>query len=198
MRRCASGSQACESAPCCDTMRSGPKAAASSGTSRRTAASHGSAPVNGSSGTLTAVPAAVPSPDLVGIARAGEQVAAGLVQRQGQHARVGPVDRLDAVAVVDVEVEVQDAQAVVPRPGDRERRVVVDAEPGGAVRHRVMEAAAGVEGVLDVAAQDRLDRPQRPTGHRGTGVVHPGEGRIVAARGRCRPRPVRTDRPRSA
>ena len=31
-----------------------------------------------------------PLPDLVGIARAGEEVATGLVQRQGQHARIGP------------------------------------------------------------------------------------------------------------
>ena len=101
-----------------------------------------------------------PLPDLVGIARAREQVAAGLVERHGQHARIVGMDRLDAVAVVDIEVEVQDAQAVAPGPGDREGRVVVDAEPGCPIGHRVVEAAARVEGVVDVAPQDRLDRPQ--------------------------------------
>ena len=44
-----------------------------------------------------------------------------------------------------------------------------------------MQSAARMEGVLDLAPQDRLDRSQRPTGHRSTGVVHAGEGRIVAA-----------------
>src|SRR5688572_31024423 len=37
--RCASGSHACESAPCCDTIRCGPNDAASSGTSDATARS---------------------------------------------------------------------------------------------------------------------------------------------------------------
>ena len=46
-RRCASGSQACESAPCCETTTSGPKTAASDGTSARTAASHASSPAYG-------------------------------------------------------------------------------------------------------------------------------------------------------
>ena len=63
---------------------------------------------------------------------------------------------------------------------DRERRVVVDAEAGGAIGHRVVEAAAGVEGVLDVAAEDRLHGAQRTAGHRGARLVHAGEWRIVA------------------
>ena len=50
------------SAPCCDTITSGPNVAASAGTSERTAASHAVSPVYGSSGTLTADPAAAPSP----------------------------------------------------------------------------------------------------------------------------------------
>ena len=91
---------------------------------------------------------------------------------------------------MDIEVDVQDAQAIPPRPGDRQRRVVVDAEAGGPVGHRVVEAAARMEGMVDVAAQDRLDRPERATGDGGTGLVHPAEGRIVAPDpdpGRARP-----------
>ena len=108
------------------------------------------------------------------------------------------VDRLDAVAVVDVEVDVQDAQPVAPRPGDRERRVVVDAEPRRPVGHRVVEPAARVEGVLDVAAQDRLDRPERAAGDRRR---RPRASRRTADRRRprrCRPPAARTDRARTA
>ena len=67
--------------------------------------------------------------------------------------------RLDAVAVVDVEVDVQDAQPLGPRPDDRQRRVVVDAEAPRLRRHRVVEAAARVVGVVDVRPrEDRLHR----------------------------------------
>ena len=40
----------------------------------------------------------------------------------------------------------------------------------------------GMERVLDVAAEDRLHRPERAAGDRGRRLVHPGERRIVAAR----------------
>ena len=74
--RCASGSQACESAPCCDTSTSGPNVAASSGSSERTTAIQAGAPVPAGSGTLTRVPAATPSPDLVDVAGPREEVPA--------------------------------------------------------------------------------------------------------------------------
>ena len=60
--RCASGSQAWLSAPCWLTMRSGPKDAARAGTRARTPASQVPSPVPASSGRLTEVPAATPSP----------------------------------------------------------------------------------------------------------------------------------------
>ena len=108
------------------------------------------------------------------------------------------MDRLDAVAVVDVEVDVQDAQAVAPRARDRQRGVVVDAEPRRAIGHRVVQPAAGVEGVLDVAPEDGLDRPQRAAGHRRAGLVHPGERRIVAALADAGRTAHRTAAPRTA
>ena len=40
----------------------------------------------------------------------------------------------------------------------------------------------GMERVLDVAAEDRLHRPDRAAGDRGRGLVHPEERRVVAAR----------------
>ena len=122
-----------------------------------------------------------PLPQLPHPARAREQVPPALVERQRQDARIVRVDRLDPVAVVDIEVHVQDAKPVPARPGDGQRRVVVDAEARRAVRHRVVEAATRVECMLGIAVEDRLDGPQRATGHGGRGLVHPGERRIVAA-----------------
>ena len=43
-----------------------------------------------------------------------------------------------------------------------------------------MQAAAGVIGMFRFAAQDCLDRPDRAAGDRRRGLVHSGEGRIVA------------------
>ena len=49
------------------------------------------------------------------------------------------------------------------------------------IGHRVVQPAARVEGVLHLAPQDGLDRPDRPTRHHRPGRVHPGERRIVPA-----------------
>jgi len=77
-----------------------------------------------------------------------------------EHARIRGVDRLDAVAVVDVEVDVHDPESGRPGPGDRQRDVVVDAEPARSRRHRVVQPAARVERVEHLAAEDRVHRPE--------------------------------------
>ncbi len=94
------------------------------------------------------------------------------MERDRHDAWVVEVDCLDTVAVVDVEVEVEHAQPGSAGEGDRERRVVVDAEPAGVFAHGVVEAAAGVERVLRVAAQDRLHRAQRASRHGRRRLVH--------------------------
>ena len=105
------------------------------------------------------------------------------------------MDRLHPVAVMHIEVDVHHPQPVPPRPGDRERRVVVDAEPRRPLRHRVMQPATRVLRVLDVPAQDRLDRAKRPTGDRRRRLVHAGERRAVATLADARLRePERVDR----
>src|SRR4029450_9177233 len=102
---------------------------------------------------------------LVGEAGAGEQEAAGLVQRDGEHARVVGEDRLHPVAVVDVDVHVGDpAHALVEQPGDGDGGVVVDAEPRGAVGHGVVQAAGGREGGLRLAVQDGVGGGQGGAG----------------------------------
>ena len=136
-------------------------------------------------------------PDLVDEAGPGEQVPPALVEREGQHARVVVRDQLDAVAVVDVEVDVQDPQPLGACTRDRERRVVVDAEPPRLRRHRVVEPTAGLVRVLDVAAQDRLHRAERARGDDRGDLVHPREGRLVgqAHAHRARQRRVRGEAP---
>ena len=120
-----------------------------------------------------------PLPHLVHCTRAGEQVPPGFMDGHRQHARVVPVDRLDAVAVMDVEIDVQDAQAVGTRPRDREGDVVIDAEPRCRRAHRMVQPAARVERVVDVPAQDGLHRPDGPARDHRTRIVHPQEWRIV-------------------
>ena len=90
------------------------------------------------------------------------------------------MEGLDAVAVVDVEIHVQDPQTVAPRPGNGEGHIVVDAETARPSPHGVVEPAARLVGVLHVSAQDRLDGPDRTTGDCGRRLVHAGEGRVVA------------------
>ena len=105
------------------------------------------------------------------------------MERDGHHPWVVGVDRLDPVPVVDVEVDVEDAEALVPGGRDGQRDVVVDAEAGGPRRHRVVEPAARVIGMVDIAPDDRLDRAERAAGDRRRCLVHPLERRDVAERG---------------
>ena len=58
---------------------------------------------------LADVPTAPPVPDLVLEAGARIQVAARLVERKRQHARILVIDPLHAVAVVNVNIDVHDA-----------------------------------------------------------------------------------------
>ena len=90
------------------------------------------------------------------------------------------MERLHAVAVVHVQVHVQDAQAVVAGSGDPQGDVVVDTESAGSRGHRVVQPTAGVVGMVDVAAQDRLHGPDRAAGHGRRRLVHARERRVVA------------------
>ena len=161
-RRCASGSQACESAPCWETTTSGPNTAASVGTSALTAASQAASPQYGSNGMFTADPAAGPIPELVEEAGPGEQVPAALVERQREDPGIAVGQCLDAIAVVDVEVHVEDPEPLGSSPYHGERDVVVDAEARRPVRHRVVEPTAGVMRMERAAGEDRLHAASEP------------------------------------
>ena len=137
-RRTAAGSpagpRAWVSAPHWVTSSCGRNAASSDGTTAWKARSQPASAVPGGSATFTAVPVAGARAVLRRPARAREQRQRVLVQRDRQHPRVGVEGGLDAVAVVHVDVDVGDAvEPVVEQPGDRDRAVVVHAEPGRAV-----------------------------------------------------------------
>ena len=117
-------------------------------------------------------------------AGAREQVAAGLVDRARQHPRLLEEDPLGAVAVVDVDVDVGDALgAGVEQRLDRDGGVVVDAEARGAVGDRVVQAAAGDEGLVGPPLPHGHRPRHRRAADRGGRLVHARERRGVAARG---------------
>ena len=129
-RRSPSGSQAWLSAPCWLTTMSGRNAAARARDEgldgRQPGALAGERLERDVDNRPGRRPAARRAP------LPGKRYRPGLVERDGQHAGVVGVDRLDPVAVVDVEIDVQDAQPGTA--GGRaigERHVVVDAEPRG-------------------------------------------------------------------
>ena len=126
------------------------------------------------------MPCAAPLPHLGGPAGAGEQRQRRLVDRHRQHPGVVVERGLHAVAVVRVDVDVGDlVDARVEQRLDAQRDVVVDAEAGGVVGHRVVQAAAEIDRPVDLAAGDRLRRVDRPTGDQRGVVVHAGEDRVV-------------------
>ena len=102
------------------------------------------------------------------------------MDREREHARVVPEDRLDAVAVVRVQVDVGDPLgAGVEQALDRGSGVVVDAEAGGGASLRVMHAAGDVDAVLDPAGPYGLGDVDRAGEEAGRGLVHVGEDGVV-------------------
>ena len=104
-----------------------------------------------------------------------------MVQRDRKDAGLAVEDRLYAVAVVDVDVDVSDAlRAVGQHPRDGDGGVVVDAEAAGALGHGVVQSPGGVEGVLGASGEDGLGRRQRRPCHPSGGFVHVREDGVVA------------------
>ena len=192
--RCASGSSKCVSAPCCVTSTCGRKSASSSGTTAWNARSHPSSPVPAGSATFTALPSAPVAAGLLRPPGLREQRPRMLVQRDRQNPRVLPERRLHPVPVVHVHIHVRDPLgAQLQQPGDRQRGVVVDAEPGRAARHRVVQPAGEVHRVQRVTAPHGLGGPHRLPGDQRGRLVHPGERRIVLGPQPVRPRPPPRD-----
>jgi len=83
--------------------------------------------------------------------------------------------------VVDVHVDHRRPVALPLEPGGDDGDVVVDAEPGGHLPHRVVEAAGRVEGVVGSAFVDGLAGHDAPPRDQGAGLVHLREDRVVLA-----------------
>ena len=110
----------------------------------------------------------------------GEERPAGLVDGDRRHPRFVPEDRLGAVPVVDVGVDVDHPlHAAVQQGPDRPGAVVVDAEARGGVGRGVVQAAREVDAVAHVAGRDGPREVHRPGEHPGRTVVHAGKGRGV-------------------
>jgi hypothetical protein len=117
---------------------------------------------------------------LGGEAGAREQRERGLVQADREHPRIVVEDLLDAVAVVHVDVHVRDPLGPqVEEPGDGDGRVVVDAEPGGARGHRVVQAAGDVHRPDALAVPHRLGGRDGGPADPGAGLMHAVEHRVV-------------------
>ena len=169
-----------ESQPCWVTSTSGANARTSGGTIAWKARSHPASAVPGGSATFTAVPSACGPPESSCEAGAGKEHLPGLVQRDRQHPRVVVEDRLDAVAVVDVDVDVGDLlHALVEQPLDADGDVVVDAEAARAVAHRVVQAAGDVGAVEALAGVHLAEGLEAGADHVRRREVHVGEDRVV-------------------
>ena len=138
--------------------------------------------VPGGSATLTAVPLASGSAQVVREAGPREEHLAALVQRDRQHPGVVPEDPLHPVAVVGVDVDVgHPLRALVEQPADADRDVVVDAEAADPVRHRVVQAAGDVGAVHALARPDLPHRLDGGAGDVGGRLVHVREDGVVVA-----------------
>ena len=79
-----------------------------------------------------------------------------LVQGDGEHA-VGVVESgLDAVAVVDIDIDVGDAQPLIDQPLDGDGGVVEDAEAEGGGFRRVVHPAAETEGDVALVVEEHF------------------------------------------
>ena len=111
--------------------------------------------------------------------RAGKQRPSILVKRDGQDP-VGIVEGiLDAVAVVNVDIDVRHPLALLEEPGDGDRGIVVDAEARGVVAPGVVETTAEAEGHLTLPPHQQVGAAKRGADGLRVQVMHAGEHRVV-------------------
>src|SRR4249919_90808 len=122
-----------------------------------------------------------PSADLIGKARAGKQISRCLVQADGHDPRLVVKDRLYAVTVVNVDVDITNPlTTVVQQPANSDGYVVVDAEAAGIAGHGVMQPAADVGSPLRVTGPDPAGGLDACHRHPGRDLVHSWKHWIVA------------------
>ena len=126
-------------------------------------------------------PLARPVAALAGEAGPGKRVEAALVDRDRQHLGRAGERLLHAIAVMGVDVDVEDPQTrmLLPRDGDSDRGVVVDREASRPAPVRVVHAAGDRERAQLPSGEHLLDRPHRASAGQRRDVVHPGVDRVV-------------------
>ncbi len=135
----------------------------------------------GEEGDVQSVAPAGAAADLVWEAGPREEVAAGLVQGDGEHVRRLVEGGLHPVPVVGVDVYVGHPDAVaLAGPGYGHRRVVVDAEAGGPAGQGVVQPARQVDDRRRPSLQDQAHGGDAGPDDEGGRLVHPGEDRVVA------------------
>jgi len=99
------------------------------------------------------------------------------VQRQRRHQRVANEGRLDAVAVVGVEIDIQHPQPLPTQPGDGQHRIVDVAETACAIGTGVVHPPRRAEG--DTARQQHLRAQDAPVGRRRGGREEAGKEGVL-------------------
>jgi len=95
------------------------------------------------------------------------------------HARLAIERRLDAVAVMRVDVQVDNPVHLAQQPLDHHHRVIEDAEAGRPVGERVVQSTGEVER-YPAPGEHLLRRHERGAGADPGRLVHPQERLIVA------------------
>ena len=80
----------------------------------------------------------------------GEKRSGGLVEGNVENAGLVVEGELDAVAVVGVDIEVDDAASLLEKILDSDDNIIEVAEPGCVIRAGMMEAARGTEDKIDI------------------------------------------------
>ena len=101
------------------------------------------------------------------------------MDREREHLGITLEQRLDTIAVVHVEVDIHDPVPGIPCRGHGQGDVVVDAEARCSCPHRVMQPAGRREGVVGLARQDALDRPDGAACHERGDLVYAVERRYI-------------------
>ena len=133
-----------------------------------------------SEGDVDAVSVAIASAGFVRVASSGKEPLPRFVDRDSHRSFSIVEPGLDAIAVVDIDVDVEDAEALVDEMFDGDHGVVEYAEAGRAVTHgMVVHTARGDEGVFGLAVEDAFSGEHDTSGRECSVSEHAWARRII-------------------
>jgi len=101
------------------------------------------------------------------------------LDRKRQHAGVIIEGTLHTIAVVCVQVNIRNSKSQGPEPLYHDCGVVVDAETGGPVRHRMVQTTSEVDCMPDHVIGNDLSGCESTTYDEGTRLVHTSKRRGI-------------------